>query len=166
MKVEELMTHSVRTCRSGDTLSTAAQLMWDGDCGCVPVISDDGSKRVVRMITDRDICMATHFRGCRPREIAVGDVMSTGVRSMGPSEDLADTEAIMARRPGAPPPGRRREPELLGVVSLADLARGGGPQAPVKAASDHRAGGRRHSDGGLCAEGPTAGSFSLSTPVA
>jgi CBS domain-containing protein len=123
MKVEELMTHNVRTCRSGDTLSTAAQLMWDGDCGCVPVISDDGSKRVVGMLTDRDICMATHFRGCRPREIAVGDVMSTGVRAVGPSEDLADAEAIMRDAQVRRLPVVDGNQELLGIVSLADLAR-------------------------------------------
>lgn len=123
MKVEELMTQNVRTCRPGDTLSTAAQLMWDGDCGCIPVVSDDGSKRVVGMVTDRDICMAAHFRGCRPREIAVGDVMSKSVRSVGPSEDLADAEAIMRDARVRRLPVVDTNQELLGLVSLADLAR-------------------------------------------
>jgi CBS domain-containing protein len=123
MKVEELMTQSIRTCRPGDSLSTAAQLMWDGDCGCIPVISDDGSKRVVGMITDRDICMAVHFRGCRPRDIAVGDLMSTGVRAVGPSEDLADAEAIMRDAQVRRLPVVDANQGLLGLVSLADLAR-------------------------------------------
>jgi CBS domain-containing protein len=123
MKIGELMTQNVRTCRPTDTLSTAAQLMWDGDCGCIPVVSDDGSKRVVGMITDRDICMAAHFHGCRPREIAVGDVMSTGVRSVGPSEDLADAEAIMRDAQVRRLPVVDSNQEILGMVSLADLAR-------------------------------------------
>jgi CBS domain-containing protein len=95
MKVEQLMTQDVRTCRPGDSLSVAAQLMWDGDCGCIPVVTDDGSKRVIGMVTDRDICMATHFRGRAPRGVPVGEVMSTAVRAVGPSEELADAEAIM-----------------------------------------------------------------------
>jgi len=123
MKIEELMTQNVRTCRSGDSLSAAAQLMWDGDCGCIPVVIDDRSKRVVGMITDRDICMAAHFRGCRPGEIAVGDVMSTGVRAVGPSEELADAEAIMRDAQVRRLPVVDANQELLGLVSLADLAR-------------------------------------------
>lgn len=122
MKIEELMTQNVRTCRPGDTLSTAAQLMWDGDCGCIPVVSDSESKRVVGMLTDRDICMAAHFRGCRPREIAVRDVMSTGVRAVGPAEDLADAEAIMRDAQVRRLPVVDTDQKLLGVVSLADLA--------------------------------------------
>lgn len=122
MKVEKLMRRDVRTCRPGDTLSTAAQLMWDGDCGCIPVVSADGSQCVVGMITDRDICMAVHFHGHPPRNISVGDVMSTPVRCVGPSEPLADAEAIMRDAQV------RRLPvvesnQLLGIVSLADLAR-------------------------------------------
>jgi CBS domain-containing protein len=123
VKVEELMIRNVRTCRPGDTLGTVAQLMWDGDCGCIPVVGDDGSKRVVGMITDRDICMAAHFRGCRPREIAVGDVMSKSVRSVGPSEELADAEAIMADAQVRRLPVVDANQQLLGLVSLADLAR-------------------------------------------
>ena len=75
MKVEDLMTRSVGTCRPTDTLSSAAQLMWERDCGCVPVVSDDGSNRVVGMLTDRDICMAAHFRGASPGALPVGQVM-------------------------------------------------------------------------------------------
>lgn len=123
MRVEELMTRNVRTCRPQDSLSTAAQLMWDGDCGSIPVVNDDGSPRVVGMITDRDICMAAHFRGRQPRELAVGDVMATCVRAVGPSEDLAEVEAIMrdAQVRRLPVIGANRE--ILGLVSLADLAR-------------------------------------------
>jgi CBS domain-containing protein len=123
MKVEELMTQNVRTCRPGDSLSTAAQLMWEADCGCIPVLGDDGSKRVVGMITDRDICMAVHFHGCRPRDVAVGDIMSTGVRAVGSSEELADAEAIMRDAQVRRLPVIDAKQELLGLVSLADLAR-------------------------------------------
>jgi len=122
MKVEQLMTKDVRTCKPGDSLSDAAQLMWDGDCGCIPVVSDDGSKRVIGMVTDRDICMATHFRGFRPPEVPVGDVMSTSVRAVGPSEDLGDAEAIMCDAQLRRLPVVDENQQLMGVLSLADLA--------------------------------------------
>lgn len=122
MKVEQLMTQDVRTCRPGDNLSAATQLMWDGDCGCIPVVSDDGSTRVIGMITDRDICMATHFLGCRPRDVPVRDVMSTGLRAVGPSEELADAEAIMCDAQVRRLPVVDEDQRLIGVLSLADLA--------------------------------------------
>jgi len=122
MKVEQLMTQDVRTCRPGDSLSAAAQLMWDGDCGCIPVVSDDGSKRVIGMVTDRDVCMATHFRGRAPREVSVDEAMSTGVRAVGASEDLADAKAIMREAQVRRLPVVDEDQQLMGVLSLADLA--------------------------------------------
>ena len=123
MKVEELMTRDVWTCRPGDTLSTAVQLMWDGDCGCIPVVSDDDSRRVVGMITDRDICMATHFRACRPGEIKVEEAMSKCLRTVGAAEDIADADAIMRDVQVRRLPVVDASQRLLGLVSLADLAR-------------------------------------------
>jgi len=122
MKVQQLMTQDVRTCRQGDCLSTAAQLMWDGDCGCIPVVSDDGSKRVIGMVTDRDVCMATHFRGRAPHEVSVDEAMSTGVRAVGASEDLAAAEAIMRDAQVRRLPVVDDKQQLMGVLSLADLA--------------------------------------------
>ena len=122
MKVEEVMTRGVRICRDEQSLADAAQAMWENDCGCVPVASSDGSNRVVGMITDRDICMATHFHGASPRDIRIGDVMSVEVRHIGPSESLADAEAIMRDAQVRRLPVVDGDQQLLGLVSLADLA--------------------------------------------
>lgn len=123
MKIEDLMTRKVGTCCPDDSLSRAAQLMWDYDCGCVPVVSGDGSKRVVGMLTDRDICMATHFRGASPKSVRVADAMSKTVRSIGPSSSPADAEAVMRDARIRRLPVVDAKQQLLGLVSLADLAR-------------------------------------------
>lgn len=123
MKVQDVMTKEVGTCRPTDSLSTAAQLMWERDCGCVPVVSDDGSNQLVGIVTDRDICMATHFRGASPGAVCVGDVMSTKLRTIGPSETPADAEAIMQDAQVRRLPVVDKEQRLIGLVSLADLAR-------------------------------------------
>jgi CBS domain-containing protein len=122
MKVEAVMSRDVRTCSPEDDLATAAQLMWDADCGCVPIV-EGGSRRVVGMLTDRDVCMATHFQGRRPDEIRVGDVMSTDVRTVVASEELADAEAIMSDAQVRRLPVVDGDERLVGMVSLADLAR-------------------------------------------
>ena len=45
MTVGQLMNRSIRTCRPHDTLNAAAQIMWEEDCGCVPVVQADGEER-------------------------------------------------------------------------------------------------------------------------
>lgn len=123
MKVQDLMTQDVGTCRASDSLSAAAQLMWDRDCGCVPIVADDGSKQIVGMLTDRDICMATHFHGVAPGALRVGDAMSKSVCAIGPFETLADAEAVMRDARVRRLPVVDAEQQLVGLISLADLAR-------------------------------------------
>jgi CBS domain-containing protein len=57
----DLMTTNAKSCGTMDNLERAAQIMWENDCGVVPVV--DGSERVVGMVTDRDICMAAYTQG-------------------------------------------------------------------------------------------------------
>ena len=50
MKVREMMTSDVKTCRPETNLAEAVRDMWEGDCGALPVVNDEG--RVTSMITD------------------------------------------------------------------------------------------------------------------
>jgi hypothetical protein len=87
VKVKDVMTTNVRTCFTSDSLATAAQLMWDHDCGCVPVLNEHG--RVVGMLTDRDICMAAFFQGVPIGEIKVSAVMSRRLFDCTSDDDLS-----------------------------------------------------------------------------
>ncbi|HKN01379.1 MAG TPA: CBS domain-containing protein [Candidatus Binataceae bacterium] len=121
MKVENLMTAEVRRCQACDTLNTAAQIMWDADIGCVPVVDPDG--RVIGMVTDRDISMAAYLQGVRLIDCPVTSAMSKEVYSCGADDDLADAERMMREK-------RVRRLAVIdeggipvGVISLADIAR-------------------------------------------
>ena len=61
MKVRDLMSRPVQTCRSNESLNAAAQKMWDEDIGAVAVVDD--KNRVVGVVTDRDLCMAAYTQG-------------------------------------------------------------------------------------------------------
>jgi CBS-domain-containing membrane protein len=87
------------------------------------VVGDDGSNRVVGMLKDRDICMATHFRGVPPGALHVGEVMSKAVRTIGPLETPADAKAAMSDSQVRRLPVVDEDERLLGLISLADLAR-------------------------------------------
>jgi CBS domain-containing protein len=121
LKIKELMTVDVCCCHPGDTLERAAELMWQRDCGCVPVV-DEGS-RVVGMITDRDVCMAAYTRGVPLSQALVRDAMSrevyacSGDEPVGVAEKLMQTQQV--RRVVVTDPGGK----LVGLLSMADIAR-------------------------------------------
>jgi predicted transcriptional regulator len=67
MRIDQTTTRPVQCCRLQDSLAQAAQLMWDHDCGSLPVCGND-VLRVVAVIIDRDICMHALFQG-RPLDL-------------------------------------------------------------------------------------------------
>jgi len=118
MKVDAIMTRKVRTCHPGDTLNTPASVMWEADCGCVPVVEDE---RLVGMITDRDICMSAYVKGRPLGEIKVHDAMAKQVSACRPDDDILDAEKIMREHQVRRLPVASRDGRLVGVLSLADI---------------------------------------------
>jgi CBS domain-containing protein len=121
MHVFEIMTRRVFWCRPADTLAAAAAVMWEHDIGSLPVLGD--ADEVVGMITDRDICMAAYTRGSRLADVDVGSAMSRGLHACAPEATVGAAEELMRldrirRTPVVDARGR-----LVGILSLADLAR-------------------------------------------
>lgn len=124
MKVEQLMTREVRTCRTTDRLDTAARIMWERDCGVVPVVSDDGEgPRVVGMLTDRDICVATYMQGRPLGEIPVASAMSKRLCSCRPSDTIVVALKVLQTNQLHRLPVVDANERLVGMLSLADIAR-------------------------------------------
>jgi CBS domain-containing protein len=122
MLVGDLMKKNVETCLTTDPLTEAARVMWDRDCGCVPVVADRESRRVVGIVTDRDALMASYTRDKKLAELSAGDVMSRAVRTCSPGDALADAEATMASAQVRRLPVVDDAGQLLGMLCLADLA--------------------------------------------
>ena len=123
MLVENLMSRQVQSCQLGDSLAHAAQMMWQHDCGAIPVCAGDGVQRVVGMITDRDICMSALFQAKPLSDLRVNEAMSKSVTTVRPSDSLAQVERVMGNAHIRRLPVVDREGTLLGMISLADLAR-------------------------------------------
>ena len=121
MNVSDLMTRPVQSCTVNDNLQRAAQIMWENDCGCVPVL--DAESRVVGMLTDRDICMATYTQGKAPQHVLVSEAMAREVYSCLPDDNLAEAEDIMRKRRVRRLPVVDLDGRLVGLISLNDLAR-------------------------------------------
>ncbi len=122
MRVQDMMTRGTISVRAEQSLAEAAGLMWQHDCGALPVVHGDDS-RLVGMITDRDICMATWSRGCAPSAICVSDAMSQNIVHCSASDSIGRAEAIMQSNQVRRLPVLDAEDRLVGILSLADIAR-------------------------------------------
>ena len=121
MSVERLMTTPAITCHVNDGLDVAARLMWDHDCGALPVVHDDGT--IAGMITDRDICMAALTRGEPLASVLVNSAMASRVFCVGPDQHISDAENLMAEAKVHRLPVVDADRRPIGVISLTDLAR-------------------------------------------
>ena len=122
MKVKDIMSTNVRKCFMSDSLATGAQLMWDHDCGCVPVLNEHA--QLVGMLTDRDISMAAFFQGVPISGIKVSAVMSRQLFDCTSDDDLSVAERIMRDKKVRRLPVLNEEGRLVGLLSLSDIARG------------------------------------------
>lgn len=119
MTVKDLLTSDVKSCSADTDLATAAQIMWDCDCGIVPVVNDE--RKVIGMITDRDVCIAAATRSTSPSNIRVGDVISGEVYSCAREDDVRTAMKTMKNQRVRRLPVLDRQERLVGIISLNDL---------------------------------------------
>src|ERR1043165_922561 len=112
MKIQEIMTADVRCCGPDTNLAVAAKMMWDSDCGALPVLNVDG--HVIGMITDRDICMASATTGWET-------VSGKNVYSCILSDDVHTALDIMKRERVRRLPVLDEEGLLQGIVAMNDF---------------------------------------------
>jgi CBS domain-containing protein len=120
MKVQDVMTSNVKACRPEVNLAAAAGLMWDNNCGTLPVLDDVG--KVIGMITDRDIAIAVGTRGRLASEITVGEVIHGQVAFCTLDEEIKPALKKMAEERVRRLPVVNPEGILQGLLSLDDAA--------------------------------------------
>lgn len=124
MRVEQLMTRTVKTCTPTDSLERAAGIMWDYDCGALPVVAgDEEGGRVVGMLTDRDVCMAAYTQGRALREIPVASAMSQRLCTCRATDAVGVALKVMETNQLHRLPVVDGGDRLIGLLSLADLWR-------------------------------------------
>ncbi|HKK52000.1 MAG TPA: CBS domain-containing protein [Myxococcota bacterium] len=124
MKIEDLMRPDPCCCSRQDMLNDATRIMWEQDCGFVPVVEGgDGSNRLVGVITDRDVCMAAYTTGKALGEIPVEAAMSKDIHACSPDSTILAAEKTMREAQVRRLPVVDAEGRVVGVLSLADLAR-------------------------------------------
>ena len=130
MKAEELMTPSPTCCTPEDTAQTAASLMAENDCGCLPVVEDRQTNRLVGVVTDRDLACRCLAEGKGP-ETPVREVMSAEPSCCRPGSDISEVERIMVERQVRRVPVVDDQGCCVGMIAQADLARDGSARGGV-----------------------------------
>jgi CBS domain-containing protein len=120
MKVMDLMTCDVKSCSADDSLDRAANLMWEGDCGVVPVVGP--GRELVGMITDRDICMAAYTKGRPLAALGVRDAMAKKLTFCSPEATLETAISLMKESRVRRLAVVDSKGMLAGILSLNDLA--------------------------------------------
>lgn len=121
MKVQEIMTQPVASCRPNDGLQTAAQSMWENDVGALPVVGDEGN--LVGFITDRDVCMSAYTKGQPLCDLSVADAMAKKVIACKPQDSLALAVRMMRSNQIRRLPVVDDVETLQGILSVNDVAR-------------------------------------------
>lgn len=119
MNVEDLMTSDVQCCGPDTNLAAAAKMMWDSDCGALPVLNVQG--QVMGMVTDRDICMATATKNRPPSEITVWETVSGKAHTCKMSDDVHTAMDLMKRERIRRLPVVDEEGVLQGMVAMNDF---------------------------------------------
>lgn len=119
MKVKEIMTPNAKAIWLTESLADAAKLMWENDCGVLPIIKD--GQKVIGMITDRDICMAVAMRDTNPSSVSVEEVMTGQVYSVNPEDDVDQALQAMQEHKVHRLPVVNGEGELEGILSMNDI---------------------------------------------
>jgi CBS domain-containing protein len=120
--VRDVMTPNPVTVTEKDSIADAARIMKSSDTGVVPVV--DGRK-IIGLITDRDIVVRLVAEGKNPASAKVTDAMSRSVRSVEESASVDEVIEMMTRAEVRRVPVVNSSQELVGIVSMADVASDG-----------------------------------------
>ena len=119
MKVKDVMTPNAKAIWLTQSLADAAKEMWENDCGALPIIKD--GRKVVGMITDRDICMGGSLRDRSLSQISIEEIMSGRVYAAEAEEDIEQALQTMREHKIRRLPVLNLAGELEGIVSMNDI---------------------------------------------
>jgi CBS domain-containing protein len=118
MKVKDLMTREPRTCTPRTSAAEAAHLMWQADCGFLPIVEDG---RLLGVVTDRDLYIALATRDRRASELPVGEVSTWSAFTCSPEDDVRAALQTMKRTRVRRLPVTVLGGHVAGILSIDDI---------------------------------------------
>ena len=122
MKCKEIMTEDPVCCLPGDTVDQAAQLMKDDDVGSIPVIADQKTKRLLGIITDRDLAIKVVAPAREVSAVRVEEVMTHDPVTCHADDDLNEAIDAMEMHQVRRIPVVDDNKRVIGIIARADIA--------------------------------------------
>lgn len=123
MTVASVMTETPACCTPKTTLTEVARMMVEYDCGQIPVVENLATRKLAGVITDRDIATRIVAHGQNSAEAFASDCMSSPCITVTPETSLKDCCDLMEINKIRRVPVVNSSDEVVGIVSLADVAR-------------------------------------------
>jgi CBS domain-containing protein len=121
MKCSDVMTREPACCEPGDSVRRVAEVMKREDVGSVPVVESHDSKRLVGIVTDRDLVVKVIAGGGSP-DASVRDAMTSDPTTCREDDDLQRALSTMKERQVRRMPVVDRDGRLTGIIAQADVA--------------------------------------------
>jgi CBS domain-containing protein len=119
MRVEEVMTKEVSFCGPGTNAAAAAEIMWNRDCGILPVLGD--ADKLVGVVTDRDLFIALGTQNRSAADLSLGPIMQREPSSCSPEDDVRKALKTMAQNRVHRLPVVDESGALKGILSMNDV---------------------------------------------
>ena len=123
MLVREIMTENPEVCTPETSLQEVARMMRDCDCGAIPVVEQEGTRRAIGMITDRDITIRIIAEGRNPIELTVREAMTSDAITVGADADIREAARLMETRQLRRLLVTEDGSGVMGILAQADIAR-------------------------------------------
>ncbi len=122
MNVREVMTSDPVCCVPGDTAQSVAKIMCEHNVGSIPVVTDQQSRKLTGIITDRDLCCSIITQGLDPKNTSIQQYMRQNPVACRDGENLDSCEQAMQKHQIRRIPVIDETGRCIGIVAQADLA--------------------------------------------
>jgi len=116
------MTREPVSCEPADSIKRVAEVMKREDVGAVPVVDSKSSRRLVGIVTDRDIVVRVVADGRNVDSSPVRDAMTANPATCREDQDVSAAVSLMAERKIRRMPVVDAEGRLVGIIAQADVA--------------------------------------------
>jgi CBS domain-containing protein len=121
-KCNEVMTKNPVCCLPNDTVSKVAELMKRKDIGPVPIIESEQTKRLVGIVTDRDLTLKIVAEGRDPKSTKAEEVMTRKIVTCRAEDDLQNALDAMSEYKLRRIPVIDKNDGIVGIIAQADVA--------------------------------------------
>ena len=121
-KCSEVMTREPVSCEPGDSVTQVALLMKKEDVGSLPVVESREGRKLIGIVTDRDLVVKVLAGGVASDRATAKDAMTANPETCREDEDVSTALARMAERQVRRMPIVDEAGRLSGIIAQADVA--------------------------------------------